>query len=890
MEGNVTVKFDANIRTTNFIYKYINVTRDENGFNIIPKGIPAGGIKVSIHDNIGPHISSIGEMIFQVSYNGQTYNSSKCKKKNAILMSCLSPRIPEIDSDSIDIENPIVLNYALIITPNETNANTSSIKIDSFKFFLYPNPIFYNFSIAEHDGKYRVTIRGKNIGDACQKCDFNVSMGNSNCTVISISRSYLICELPKSDIIQLTVHENITVHIGKNLHKIVPKVKESPDTSKIIIICICILGFIIATPLFIWLIRYKKFVTSSKQMQQRMDRLEMCVAAECKEAFAELQTEIFDSPSDNFTNRLPFLDYSTFVMKNAFPNIDDHSIILGVNSTLIHRENPLQLLYRLIHNKSFLLIFIRTLESLESFSMNDRAYVASLIMIALQNKMEYCTDILITLLADLIKKYMNSKTNPKLLLRQTESMVEKMLSIWFTFLLYEFLTETAGKPLFKLFKAIKQHINKGPVDMITHEARYSLNEEKLLRQCIDYHPITVHVNATQEDAVFIGLESSVDMKPVSVLDCDSISLVKKKILDALCRNVGFSERPKVSSFELKWWHMILLDDDSSSITEGDLKRKNTLLHYGVQDGGKLSLISKKTIHRWTSINSYAGKPSISNKYKSLSSDPDYRSLLSRNNTDNDRNYMKEWHLVKPCASDDDTGGHDRYNKMVSEIYLTRLLATKGTLHHFVDDLFKAILNQESESDCFPMAIKYMFDFLDYQAFIHNVIDPEVVHAWKSNCLPLRFWVNLIKNPNFLFDVHKSETVDSCLSVVAQAFMDSFSTAKHNLGKDSPTSKLLYAKDIPFYKEWVKKYYSQIRAMPVVSRDDMERMLANESSLHAADFNIDGAVFKLHEYMVKYNEELMAALEKDKSSWKYSLTQQLDQVNKMMSMNFNTQCR
>jgi hypothetical protein len=34
-------------------------------------------------------------------------------------------------------------------------------------------------------------------------------------------------------------------------------------------------------------------------------------------------------------------------------------------------------------------------------------------------------------------------------------------------------------------------------------------------------------------------------------------------------------------------------------------------------------------------------------------------------------------------------------------------------------------------------------------------------------LPLRFWVNLIKNPNFLFDVNKAPIVDSCLSVIAQ---------------------------------------------------------------------------------------------------------------------------
>jgi len=71
-------------------------------------------------------------------------------------------------------------------------------------------------------------------------------------------------------------------------------------------------------------------------------------------------------------------------------------------------------------------------------------------------------------------------------------------------------------------------------------------------------------------------------------------------------------------------------------------------------------------------------------------------------------------------------------------------------------------------------------------------------------LPLRFWVNVIKNPDFVFDIDKSNIVDSCLSVVAQTFMDSCSVSDQKLGKDSPSSKLLYAKDIPKYKSWVER--------------------------------------------------------------------------------------
>jgi len=54
-------------------------------------------------------------------------------------------------------------------------------------------------------------------------------------------------------------------------------------------------------------------------------------------------------------------------------------------------------------------------------------------------------------------------------------------------------------------------------------------------------------------------------------------------------------------------------------------------------------------------------------------------------------------------------------------------------------------------------------------------------------LPLRFWVNVIHNPEFIFDIRKSDCVDSCLAVIASAFMDSCSQADHKLGTVSSTA-------------------------------------------------------------------------------------------------------
>lgn len=48
--------------------------------------------------------------------------------------------------------------------------------------------------------------------------------------------------------------------------------------------------------------------------------------------------------------------------------------------------------------------------------------------------------------------------------------------------------ETVGEPFFLLICAIKQQINKGSIDAITGKARYTLNEEWLLRENIEAKP------------------------------------------------------------------------------------------------------------------------------------------------------------------------------------------------------------------------------------------------------------------------------------------------------------------------------------------------------------------------------------------------------------------
>lgn len=125
-----------------------------------------------------------------------------------------------------------------------------------------------------------------------------------------------------------------------------------------------------------------------------------------------------DVTGDLTSGGIPFLDYRGYAMKILFPNMEDHAVLQWERPELHQRERGLRQFGQLIINKTFLLLFIRTLESNRYFSMRDRVNVASLIMVTLQSKLEYCTDILKTLLAELIEKCMEGKSHPKLLLRR----------------------------------------------------------------------------------------------------------------------------------------------------------------------------------------------------------------------------------------------------------------------------------------------------------------------------------------------------------------------------------------------------------------------------------------------------------------------------------------
>lgn len=48
---------------------------------------------------------------------------------------------------------------------------------------------------------------------------------------------------------------------------------------------------------------------------------------------------------------------------------------------------------------------------------------------------------------------------------------------------------SAGESLYMLFRAIKHQVDKGPVDAVTGKAKYTLNDNRLLREDLEYHTL-----------------------------------------------------------------------------------------------------------------------------------------------------------------------------------------------------------------------------------------------------------------------------------------------------------------------------------------------------------------------------------------------------------------
>ncbi|XP_061052682.1 plexin-B1 isoform X6 [Eubalaena glacialis] len=827
---------------------------------------------------------------------GGLHFEEPCHVNSSQLITCRTPALPGLPEDPwVRVEfilDNLVFDFATL------NPTPFSYEADPTLQPLNPEDPTTPF---RHKPGSVLSVEGENLDLAMSKEEVVAMIGDGPCMVKTLTRHHLYCEPPVEQ--PLPWHHALrevpdalpefTVQMG-NLRFSLGHVQydgESPVAFPMAAqVGLGVGTSLLALGVIIIVLMYrrksKQALRDYKKVQIQLENLESSVRDRCKKEFTDLMTEMTDLTSDLLGSGIPFLDYKVYAERVFFPGHQESPLHrdLGVpESRRPTVEQGLGQLSNLLNSKLFLIKFIHTLESQRTFSARDRAYVASLLTVALHGKLEYFTDILRTLLSDLVAQYVAK--NPKLMLRRTETVVEKLLTNWMSICLYTFVRDSVGEPLYMLFRGIKHQVDKGPVDSVTGKAKYTLNDNRLLREDVEYRPLVrggrererggerenlLTLNALLAVGPGAGEAQGV---PVKVLDCDTISQAKEKMLDQLYKGVPLAQRPDPRTLDVEWrsgvaGHLILSDEDVTSEVQGLWRRLNTLQHYKVPDGATVALVPCLTKHVLRESQDYVPGESLGTGTPMLE--------------DVDEGGIRPWHLVKPSEEPEPPrprrgslrGGERERAKAIPEIYLTRLLSMKGTLQKFVDDLFQVIL---STSRPVPLAVKYFFDLLDEQAQQHGISDQDTVHIWKTNSLPLRFWINIIKNPQFVFDVQTSDNMDAVFLVIAQTFMDACTLADHKLGRDSPINKLLYARDIPRYKRMVERYYADIRQTIPASDQEMNSILAELSRNYSGDLGVRVALHELYKYINKYYDQIITALEEDGTAQKMQLGYRLQQI-------------
>uniref|UniRef100_A0AAR2L5W9 Sema domain-containing protein n=1 Tax=Pygocentrus nattereri TaxID=42514 RepID=A0AAR2L5W9_PYGNA len=785
--------------------------------------------------------------------NNPTISDIKPKKSYLRIQ---SPNLLECPSPAASQSQQVTAQFYLngILFRGESHASTGldleeeeGTHAGLFLFEYVEDPQFYTASkeklIKHHPGEPLLLVinKGPSQLDLTEE-EYSVMIGSDLCDITFNNEQMIYCTINRT-LSSRTGELPVTVRVG-NFHKQIAVVQMGGSELAIIVtvaVC-CVLLLLCTVALVVYCTKSRRAERYWQKTLLQMEEMESQIREEIRKGFAELQTDMTDLTKElNRSQGIPFLEYKQFVTRTFFPKMCsdyERSLVQPVyendpqgpralpethpllqdwqpsNTARPNMEEGITLFSTLLNNKHFLITFVHALEQQKDFAVRDRCNLASLLTIALHGKLEYYTSIMKELLVDLIDA--SASKNPKLMLRRTESVVEKMLTNWMSICMYSYLKETVGEPFFLLLCAIKQQINKGSIDAITGKARYTLNEEWLLRENIEAKPLNINVS-------FQGF--GMDSVSVRVMNTDTICQVKEKILEAFYKNLPFSQWPREEDVDLEWFpgggcsSRILQDLDNTSVMEDGRKKLNTVFHYKV-------CVSAVPLH-------------------------------------------------DELAETKKSHRHSHRKKVLPEIYLTRLLSTKGTLQKFLDDLFQAILSIPLERP--PLAVKYFFDFLEEQADKRGITDPDTLHIWKTNSLPLRFWVNILKNPQFVFDIDKTDHMDACLSVIAQAFIDACSISDLQLGKDSPTNKLLYAKEIPEYKKRVQCYYKQIQEMAPLSEQEMNAHLAEESRKYRNEFNTNLALTEIYKYAKRYRTQVVNALDSNPTARRTQLQHKFEQV-------------
>ncbi|XP_072181428.1 plexin-A4-like [Diadema setosum] len=496
---------------------------------------------------------------------------------------------------------------------------------------------------------------------------------------------------------------------------------------------------------------------------------------------------------------------------------------------------------KLLGKKEFLKVLIQTVDNSKSSTI-QKSNIASLltVILVMERKFRYFTSVLMSLMTNTICEAAD-KNRLKNLFKRTETVEDKLLTNWIALAMFKFVKESVGHPLYLLYQALKIQCEKGPVDAVTGQSFLSLSFDNLLTESKEFTPLKLNV------------ESEIGTVEVTVLDVDTITQVKEKILDAMYRqkHTKFQRAAKEVDLVIKSGMsgaLILRDRDTSSQPSLGWLQLNSLSHYGINDGATVTLVTKQEQPNAGPI-AYNGAAENIFSYSTQESQP----LANNHEPDvEQQDDVKTYHLVQSADQEEEAqsgacsdlkrvlcfqGNQER--RKIREIYLQRLVSVKNSIQDFVEEAINAMFTIREDEyvntiNNVPFALRFLFKYFDEEASRYDN-SAEVAGTWKNNSLPLRFWATILSHPSFIFNMRQSQTADACVIVLNQMLDNACKSVVPKLKANSSPSRLLFNKELPHYIELIKTYYHNIAQTPALQENELKtecaRIDAWETEIH-----------------------------------------------------------
>ncbi|XP_041460479.1 plexin-A4-like isoform X2 [Lytechinus variegatus] len=876
----VTLTFDGAERDSQEMYTYKpNPTFAELSTS---KSIVSGGVNITIY-GVGFETVQEALLIAALITDPTRATSVDCLLLSDVEMVCPSPRLPTSQSTNQRRRRREAEEVSLALSLDDYLVNIS----DSFEYF--PDPSYENFTdVKEVYGNDTLKINGKDLNLAVSKSDVRVVIGDKVCEVLSITAETLFCRLPptppqvKRNGTSQTYPSVIVFH-GSTLEFNVGRVRYLHD-SEFRIILVSVIAVLVGVAVVFTLIAvsvYGRRVHQHKlkSAEGALIRLEERLKDKATEAFHDLQRDMSGLKEQLQGVGMPFVSGADYIRNMLFWGLNVQPMTSDPEESI---KQAMSEFSKLLNKKQFLMDYIQCLDEAKSLKQKDRVNIASLIstILTTEGRFDYLTDVTLTLMADKIED--SDENRLKQLFKSVQSILEKLLSNWVALCMYKHLQKQVAYPLYVLYQAIKGQVDKGPVDAITGQAHFSLNFDYLLDEDVEFEDVTLQI---------VDKEHKV-LEQVKVLDVDTITQAKQKILDAMYCKRQTAQQLRSNEVDLvllngRMGQLVLRDRDSITDTRGHWIKINTIKAYKISNGSSVAIVKKQdgTNQEFSgplvldkAELAYSYVPRLSDCYTPLSMDRKHAQYVKLNalavpavnnvrtsweytQIDADPEEGKQmWHLVKEESSamnGKSKKGHkiDHKPKLIKEVYTSRLLVTKNAIQPFLDEFLDATFSLPSGQSSLPVHIKYLFDFYDARAEENSNLKDNVAAAWKTNSLALRFWVTAISHPSYIFDMQQSRTADYCINVLTNMLDHACKKNIPTYNLDASLNRILYRPELPRYIEMIEGYFNAIADLPEVSPSQLEeesQQITNEFSTH---FSRLGMLYQLYEYTKEHTDML-----------------------------------